>query len=526
MKRRQLLKATSAGIAALAAPRVRAAGTRGLVFTPGSNLAVLDPVWTSARITRNHGYMVFDTLYGVDERFVARPQMAAGHLVEDDGRRWTITLRDGLLFHDGEPVRSSDVVASIRRWAVREGFGQALLDATDELAAVSDKVLRFRLKKPFPHLADALAGTTATMPCIMPERLARTDPFKRVAEVIGSGPYQFAQNDYVSGSRAVYQRFAGYVPRDSGKTSYLSGPKHVHFDRVEWRIIPDAATTVAALQTGEIDWWDYAITDLLPLLEQSPAIRTAANEPPIVGLLRFNQLYPPFDNVEIRRALLGAIDQAEAMRAVAGTDRRYWRDGVGLFPREMPLANDAGIEVLTSPRDMAHVAQMLEDAGYRHEPVVVLAPADVPIIHALSEVGIDELRRAGMTLDIQSLDLGTILGRRANKAPPNKGGWNLFFTFIDGTYIFQPAGNMAIRGNGGSAWDGWPFSPRLEELRSAWLDAANFARERQIARELQLQMWRDVPYIPMGEYILTTAFRADLVDIPKGFPLFYGVRRG
>ena len=415
MRRRTLL-GTVAGL--LAIPHVsHAQATTTLKFIPVSDLVILDPVWTGARVTRNHGYLVFDTLYGVDEAYGTQPQMAAGHTIDNDGRRWTITLRDHLRFHDGEPVRGRDVVASIRRFCVRESFGQSLMAATDELSAPDDRTIVFRLKKPFPHLAQALAGSTGTMPCIMPERLANTDPFKQVTEMVGSGPFRFLAHEHVAGSRSVYQRFADYVPRDQGQTSFLAGPKTVHFDRIEWITIPDQATAAAALQAGEVDWWELPPNDLLANLAGNPKLqlRTSPMQTAI-GIMRFNHLYPPFDNPQIRRALLGAIDQADAMQAVAGTDRSRWHDRVGLFGPESPLANDAGIEVMTTPRDYAAVRKALADAGYKGERVVAIDVADIPVLHAVSLVGLNELVQSGMNVDIQTIDFGTAVRRRSSKS--------------------------------------------------------------------------------------------------------------
>ncbi len=189
MRRRTFLRRSSRSRRYPHVSHAQAATT--LKFIPVSDLVILDPVWTGARVTRNHGYLVFDTLYGVDETYGVQPQMVAGHTIDSDGRRWTITLRDHLRFHDGEPVRGRDVVASLRRFCVRESFGQSLMATTDELSAPDDRTVVFRLKKPFPHLAQALAGSTGTMPCIMPERLANTDPFKQITEMVGSGPFRF-----------------------------------------------------------------------------------------------------------------------------------------------------------------------------------------------------------------------------------------------------------------------------------------------------------------------------------------------
>ena len=270
MRRRTFLAASAV---TLALPSVgRSESKRVLKFIPQSDLAVLDPVWTTAYVTRNHGYMVYDTLYGQTgqkDNFKATPQMLAGHIVESDGKVWKLTLRDGLLFHNGEKVLARDCVASIRRWGARDAFGQALMARTDELSAPDDKTIVFRLKQPFALLPDALCHGASPMCAMMPQHIAETDPFKAFTEVVGSGPFRFKVDERVQGSLFVYERFEKYRPREDGEPSFTSGPKVVHFDRVEWHVQPDVATKAAALQTGEMDWWENPTADLLPLLRQN-----------------------------------------------------------------------------------------------------------------------------------------------------------------------------------------------------------------------------------------------------------------
>jgi peptide/nickel transport system substrate-binding protein len=261
MKRRTILL----GAAALAAPRiVRAQSATTLKFVPYTDLAMLDPIATANYAVRNHALMVFDTLYGIDDAYQPQPQMLEGDRVEQDGRQWTLTLREGLRFHDGTPVLARDAVASLHRWAVRDPVGDALFAATDELSAPTDRTIRFRLKQPFPLLPFALGKSNSYVAAVMPERLAQTDPFKPFAEVIGSGPFRFVAGEQVTGVRAVYQRNDNYVPRSGGSPSFIAGPKIVKFDRVEWHIIPDPATAAGALQKAEVDWWEISTSEHWP----------------------------------------------------------------------------------------------------------------------------------------------------------------------------------------------------------------------------------------------------------------------
>ncbi len=526
MKRRHLLAAAIA--VPLVSPRIVAAQGKARVmkFIPEGDPAIIDPIWTTATVTRNHGYLVFDTLYGQTDSFSIEPQMVDGHVVENDGLTWQLTLREGLKFHDGTPVRAQDVVPSIKRFAARDAFGGALMAATHELSAISDRVVQFRLKKPFPLLPNALGKSGTIMPAIMPERLAMTDPNKQVTEMVGSGPFRFNAGERVSGAFVAYERFDGYVPRGSGRAEFTAGPKRVHFDRVEWHVINDAQTAASALITGEVDWWQTPTPDLMGLLRSKKNLTTQVQDPGGgIGILRFNELFPPFDNPAIRRALLGCIDQDEYMTAVAGDDRTIWKDHVGVFSPGTPLATEAGTGVLVGPRDFARVKRDLAAAGYKGERVVMLDPTDYPSTHALALVAADAFAKAGVNVDLQTSDWGTVVQRRSSRQPPDKGGWNVFFTYLNGTNNFDPASQLGIRGNGDKAWFGWPDAPKIEALRSAWFDAKDLAEQKRICADLQTQFWQDVPYIPLGAYYSSIAYDRKLSGIRGGFPQFYDVKQ-
>ncbi len=523
LNRRSLL--AGAATTGLALPAV-AESARVLRFIPEADLAVVDPIWTTATITRTHGYLVFDTLYAQDAQFSIHPQMVAGHTVESDGLVWRLTLRESLRFHDGEPVRARDVVPSIRRFAARDVFGHALMEATDELSAVSDRVVQFRLKRPFPLLPNSLGKSGTNMPAIMPERLALTDPSKQVTEMIGSGPFRFLPGERVAGSFVAYARFDGYMPRPEGAASLTSGPKQAFYDRIEWHVIPDPSTAASALRSGEVDWWQNPLPDLLPMLRGAAGIKTQILDPTGgIGCLRFNQLFPPFDNAAIRRALLGAIDQDTCMTAIAGDDHSIWKDHVGFFSPDTPMASKAGTDVLVGERDYAVVRAALQSAGYQGERVVMLDPTDYAAVHALSLVAADAFQRSGLNVDLVSSDWGTVVQRRSSKKPPSEGGWNVFITFLNGANNLDPAGELGIRGNGAQAWPGWPDAPELEALRDKWFSASDLPAQQRICAAIQAQAFVDVPFVPLGAYYETTAHRG-LTGLRSGFPQFYDVRPG
>jgi peptide/nickel transport system substrate-binding protein len=524
IRRRQLL---AAAVVPLARPAiVRAESARVLTFIPQADLAVLDPIWTTAYVSRNAGFLVYDTLFGSDSQFQPQPQMLSGSVTEDDGKTWRLTLRPGLKFHDGAPVLARDCVASIKRWGARDPFGQTLLSVTDELSAGDDKTIVFKLKKPFPLLPAALGKPGSNVCFIMPERLASTSPFIALTEMVGSGPYRFNASERVAGSRVVFERNEDYVPRESGAIGWSAGPKHAHFDRVVWNVIPDAATSAATLQTGEADWWELPTVDLVPLLKRDEKLMVEIKDPTgQIGCLRMNELIAPFDNPAIRRVVLDAVNQEDYMIAVAGTDPTMRHTPCGYFTPNTPMASGAGLDIFTQEKNLVASKAALTAAGYKGEKIVLLAPTDFPILKAMADVGADMLQKIGFNVDYQAMDWGIVVQRRAKKDPVEKGGWSVFHTFWSGADQLNPAVNAFLRAQGASGFIGWPNSPKIEAMRNEWLFAPDDAAQKTIAAEVQQQALEDVPYVPVGQNFFTCAYSASLKDMPEGFPIFWNVRR-
>jgi peptide/nickel transport system substrate-binding protein len=524
MRRRTFLS----GLTAVSAAPAIAAPVRLLRFVPQADLAVIDPVMTTAYITRHHALMVWDQLYGIDDQLQPRPQMVEGHELDDDGKTWTFTLREGLLFHDGTPVRGRDCVASIKRWAARDPLGQALLARVADMAAPDDRRFSIRLTKPFGLLLNCLAKSGPPALVIMPERLALTDPFQPIQEVVGSGPFRFLAKERVAGSLVVYERNAAYVPRAGGTPDWLSGPKIANFDRVEWHVMPDQGTAAAALENAEIDWWENPTNDMLPVLSRNKGIRIEpASRLGTIGSGIFNHLHPPFDKPAVRRLMLEATSQADFLTAAVGADPANWRDHVGFFTPDTPMASDAGLAALSTPRrDPAALGRALRDAGYQGERVVVMVASDQAVQFAEGAVLLDVMRKLGMTVDYQVMDWGTLVQRRARKEPVEKGGWNMFLTTWSGLDMTTPVTNQPLRANGAKAWFGWPDLPDLQALIEDWVDAVDEAARKRIAADIQREAFETVPYLPTGQYFGHTACRTDITGIVPGQIVFWNVRRG
>lgn len=522
--RRTLLAGAAAALARPALAQGDHAST--LRYIPQADVTVLDPLGTTAYPTRNHGFMCWDTLYGIDSQFRPQPQLAEGHLVEDDGKRWTFTLRDGPTFHDGEKVRAADAVASIKRWMPKDTHGQTLVTRLDEIRALDDRRFEIRLKRPFGLMLDAL-GKAFSYPCfIYPQRFAEIDPAKPFSEVVGSGPYRFVADERVSGAQVVYRRFDKYVPTPVGTPEMVAGPKLANFERVEWKVIPDPATSAAAMQAGEMDWWEVVDPDLNALLARARnVVLDRIDQGGTYASLRLNQLYPPFNDPAVRRAMFPIISQADFMQTVAGENRRMWQDGIGFFSAASPLASDAGMAALTGPRDPAKTKSVLAAAGQAGAKVIALHATDVSNQKALMSVGVDTLQRAGFAVEDATSDWGTLLQRRGNRNAPAQGGWNALIALFSGSELTTPAGHLLLRGNGAEAWFGWPKAPTLEALRDEWFDAPDLDAQKRIARQIQEQAFKDVPYIPLGQYFTDSAYQKGLADIRRGIPLPLNVRR-
>ena len=526
MHRRTLLQATAAS--ALAGPALgQNMRERTLRFVPQANLTALDPIWTTAAVTQNHAFAVYDTLYAIGADLKPRPQMAEGHSVSDDGRTWSIRLREGLRFHDGEPVRAQDCAPSLRRWSARDTFGQTVAQVVDAWEAADDRTIRIRLKKPFPLLPEALGKANSNIPFIMPERLANTDPNTQVSEVVGSGPFRFLREEFVPGSRVAYAKNERYVPRQEAP-EWATGGKVAHFDRIEWHVIPDSATAAAALQNGEVDWWEQALPDLIPSMRRNRNIAIDTIETTgYIGWARFNHLQPPFNNPAIRRAVLLAVNQEDYLRAVTANDDSAFKLCRSFWPCGTAYGNEVGAELLTAPRDLEAARRALREAGYAGEKVVIINPTDFPSIGPFGQVTADLFRRIGMNVELAESDWGTVVQRRVSREPTERGGWSVFHTWWPGASILNPVINAVIRGLGTRGWFGWHENPAIEALAQQWLDAPDAAGQAAAAAAMQREAFASVPAMPLGQFFIRTAYRRNLTGVlPGTSPYFWNVRRG
>ena len=515
---RSVMSALALALAALPA------SAKTITAVMHSDLRVIDPGFTTAYITRDHGYMVYDTLLAEDSNFKIQPQMADWK-VSDDRLTYTFTLRDGLKWHDGAPVTAEDCVASLKRWGRNDGMGQKLMDFTASLEATDEKTITLKLKEPYGLVLESIGKPSSLVPFMMPKRMAETPPGQQIKEQIGSGPFKFVASEFQPGVKAVYVKNTDYVPRKE-PPSWTSGAKVVKVDRVEWITMPDAQTAVNALQSGDIDFMENPPWDLLPVLAANRELKIETlNKLGYQTLGRMNFLYPPFDNPRIRRAAFLAMNQKDVLDALVG-NADYYRICGAIFVCGTPLASDTGAETLVKGNGMAEAKKQLAESGYDGTPVVVMAPGDVVTLKAQPIVAAQLLRDAGFKVDVQATDWQTVVTRRASQKPPKEGGWNMFFTNWVGADVVNPVVNMSISGKGkNGGWFGWPDDPKMEAMRDAFARASSPEEQKKLADQIQKENYDQAIYIPLGQYLIPSAWRTSLEGVLDGpaTPIFWNI---
>jgi peptide/nickel transport system substrate-binding protein len=476
-----------------------------------SDLKIIDPIWTTALISTHHGNLIYDTLFAVDDKLQVKPQMVDKWEVSPDKLTWTFTLRDGLEWHDGQPVTGEDCVASIKRWAAKDSMGQKLMSEVAELTAPDAKTIKMVLKEHYGLVVESLGKSSSNIAFMMPKRVAETDPNSQITDTTGSGPFIFKKDEWKPGEKAVYVKNPKYKPR-SEPPSGLSGGKVAKVDRIEWIWIPDQQTQINALSNGEVDLVEIVPPDLLPLLQKDKNIKTMVTN--LAGrqyAMRFNVLFKPFDNAKIRQAVLYALDQKEFLEANIGNPE-YWAVCKSLFPCGSPLESTKGWEDKLSG-NTAKAKQILQEAGYDGTPIVLMHQTDIAGHSNLATVARPQLERAGFKVDVQAMDWQTLVARRTKKDPPDKGGWSAFFTSWGATDVLNPVSAAFLNASCDKATFGWPCDEALEKLRDAFAKETDPAKQKAIAEQVQLRVIDYPTHVPLGQFTQPTAYRANVDGI-------------
>jgi len=473
-----------------------------------SDLKIVDPIWTTAYITRDHGYMIYDTLFATDANGHVQPQMVDRYTVSADQRTYTLTLRDGLLWHDGKPVTSDDCIASIKRWGAKDAMGQKLMTFVKGFEVVDARTFRIVLNEPTGLVLSGLGKPSSSVPFMMPKRVADTPPDRQITDYTGSGPFVFKADEWKPGDKAVYVRFDRYKPRPE-PPSGLAGGKVVKVDRVEWKSIPDQQTALNAIIAGEIDYVEYPSHDLLPLAEKDPNIRVANINP--LGnqySLRFNSTAPPLDNPKVREAVLYALNEEDFLKATIGNPK-YYKVCKALFVCGTPLASTAGMDGLLES-NFAKSRALLKEAGYDGTPIVLLQSTDLAVLTNLAPVAKSLLERGGFKVDMQSMDWQSVVARRAKKDPPSQGGWHMMLTSWVSADVLNPVSTAFLNASCGKALFGWPCDPVMEKLRDEFARATDPAQQKAIADAVQVHWTKNPTHAILGQWYQPALVRRSL----------------
>ena len=503
-------RALAAGVATLALLAAAPALGQGKVlkFVQNGNLTILDPIWTTAYVTRDHGYMIYDTLFSTDEKNEVKPQMVDKYDVSADKTLWTFTLRDGLEWHDGQPVTAEDCVVSIKRWAARDSMGQKLMEFVTELKPVDAKTFTLKLKEPYGLVIDSLGKQSSNVPFMMPKAIASTDPFKQIDSQVGSGPFIYVKAESKPGERHVYIKNPKYKPRPE-PASGLAGGKVVKVDRIEFVDMPDPTQQVNALIAGEIDMIENVPHDLLPLLKADKNVQTVNWNP--LGqqfIIRFNHLTKPFDNPKIRQAALLAMRQEDYLKATVG-EQQYYKVCTAAFPCGTPNGVEIKGDLLVKP-NFEKAKALLKEAGYDGSPVVLMQSTTLPVLTNMAPVTKALLEQAGFKVDMQSMDWQTVVTRRTKKDPADKGGWSAFHTYAIAADILNPISAQWMVAQPDKAWFGWPNDPELEKLRDAYARETDPVKNKALAVAVQNRMIETAQYGWLGIWYGPGASRANV----------------
>jgi len=508
-------------LAALALPLLLA-GCAGNVLrvAPHAELKVVDPVWTTAYITRNHGYLVYDTLFAMNENFEPKPQMVDTWTMSADKKIWTFRLRDGLKWHDGKDVTAADCVASLQRWSKRDGVGQQLFSDVESLSALDARTISLKLRVPNGNVPETLAKMSSNVPFMMPKRVAEADPFQPIQDTTGSGPFIFKKEDWVPGKKVVYIKNRSYVAR-AEPLSMAAGGKVPQADMIEWRYYPDQASMAQALIDGTVDYVESPSNKLVPTLEGKKDVVVASTDPlGNIGMARFNTLLPPFDNVAVRRAAAMVMQQEDYMSAALG-DPKYWRTCYSVFPCGTAYSNNAASDVMKSTNlDAARKA--LQAAKYDGTPVVILNPVDSPVISAFTQVTAGKLRLIGMKVDVQDMDWATLTQRRANRGSAKDGGWSMFHTWWLAGDVMDP-GFIAFSGDRENGWFGWPQDAELEKYRLAFKQAATQDEKKVLAAKVQQRLIEIGAFGILGQFFEPVAFSSHVTGITSPIQFYWNM---
>jgi len=489
-----------------------------LKIVPHANLTILDPMWTSIYVTRNHGYLIYDTLFSLDINGIPQPQMIKDFKVSDDKLHWSFVLRDDLKWHDGKPVTSEDCIASLKRWSVNSGQGQELFKNIISIKNIDDKSFIIDLQRPYKNVLQSLATISPYVPFMMPKRVADTDPKKQITDYTGSGPFIFKKDLFLPGKKSIYIKNYNYVPRIE-PSSYAAGNKEAKVDEIDWISYETQSEAIDALAKGEVDYLESPDPKLLEKIRGNSniIITTTINEG-FVGILRFNSNSSPFNNLAVRRAISSVIDPVIYMTNAFGIEKNWH-----ICQDNYPCNFDSSREKKTFQIDEKRISEakrIIFESGYKNEPIILLDAIDMPVVSSLTDTTAQNLRRVGFNVVIKKTNWSDMALSRIIQGKNSNNSWDIFHTFWASSDMQDPE-SIIFSTDKNNGWFGWPSNPAVEAMREIYPFIKDKKDETDLLVKIKEITKYESNYIPVGQFVLPVAYRKNVRGIIPASAQFY-----
>ncbi len=522
LSRRSVLRrgaAAGLGIAALSALVGRSGGGQASAAviramqddpsagTPGGILRVatigepphLDEHQSTAELIAVLGYCAYEGLFTYDADYQPIPELVAEHTVSEDGLTHTMALRQGVMFHNGEPLTAADAIASVERWGRISGVGKRLMEKTAELAQVDDSTIEFRLNEPYGTILIALAHNTQAC-TIHPKSIldaAGDEPMTDPAQYVGTGPYRLAEWRRDAAMR--FERFDDYQSAPGDVPNGYGGRKYAYADAIEFIPVPDEAARVAGLQAGDYQLGLDIGNDQYEVLNGAPGIIAEILTPTNWDVFFLNWSSPLMSNLAMRQAVQAAFDHLPMLQSGRGGDE-FVRLDPGLMMQQTPWYSTAGEEFYNvNDPDLARAK--LEEAGYDGTPLRFMTTQEYSYMYGEAIVAQQQLEAVGITVDLQVTDWATVLERRAQ---PEE--WDMFGTghgFVPDPSQISYVGQM-------NQYPGWWSSESSLELAAELLAESDFDTRKGVFDQIQEAHYTEIPAIKIGDSS-NVSFRSDTV---------------
>lgn len=483
-------------------------GGEAVVAQP-SGPPTLDPHVTSAQTTLNIAHLIYEQLFTRDDDNKPIGDLASGYEVSEDGKTYTITLRQGVKFHDGSDFTSADAKASLERYK-KMGGDKAVLDPVQSIEAVDDHTLRLTMDKPVPPFIEQISFT-GSMLAIMPEEEA-TKADGSIAP-IGTGPFMYVE--MVPDDHILLRRFEDYaVNSNFDGPAGFGGQKVAYFDTVKIRFIPEAGARTAALEAGEVHVVDQVDAPAAERLRNSETVKVHELTPLFMLTLWLNANAAPTDDIELRKAIAYSLDMEEIM-AIA-TNGNYQLDGSWQFPGTTYYDANAG-KGIYNINDDEQVKSILSAAGYSDKPVSVLADTNYFFHENGAVVLVDQMKAAGINAQLNLVDWPTALSVRLKKE-----GWNAWIVAMGVEPVSGPY-SIASLFVGDDPWMR-KADPAMDEIYGRLLTAATVEERQKIVREFEAYLYDKFYVLKLGNIGVYQAARAEVANfVPFRFPRMWGV---